>query len=67
MIPTETKGYDFNNVNLKNFDLFGVLKNKRYTLTALDNFYKFNQEYLTAIHELNKSNKTFNYEPYHSK
>jgi len=67
MPPTETKNIDFINVNLNNFDLYGVLKNKRYTLTALDNLYKFNQEYLTAIHEIEKGNEDFDYYPYHSK
>ena len=44
MPPTEIKNINFNNVNLNNFDLYCVLKNKRYTLTALDNLYKYNQE-----------------------
>lgn len=67
MAPTETKNYDFNNVNLENFDLYGVLKHKRYTLTALDNLYKFNQDYLTAIHNMEKNNETFDYVPIHSR
>ena len=67
MPPTEIKNINFNNVNLNNFDLYCVLKNKRYTLTALDNLYKYNQEYLTAIHEIEKDNEEFDYYPYHSK
>ncbi|MBR0472558.1 MAG: hypothetical protein IJI98_07670 [Methanosphaera sp.] len=67
MVTSKQVSYDFTNVNLKNFDLYGVFKHKRYTLTALDNLYKFSQEYLTALHDMKKKDEGFDYEPYHSR
>ncbi|RAP49025.1 MAG: hypothetical protein BZ136_04095 [Methanosphaera sp. rholeuAM74] len=59
--------FEFNNIKLGNFDLCKLLKYRRYTLTALDNLYRFNQEYLMAIHSLEENNEEFDYEPYHSR
>lgn len=67
MTPIGTKNQDFDNINLKNYDIYTLLKNKRYTLTALDNLYKYNQEYLIALHNLEENDEYFDYEPYHAK
>jgi len=67
LTPTEIKNQDFKNINLKNFELYNLLKNKRYTLTALDNLYKYNQEYLMTLHKMEEGDDSFDYEPYHSR